>query len=252
MSIRCDGTVLGTLRGWRGAQETKNHAVVIGASIAGLCAARVLSDFYSRVTVYERDELPSTPANRATVPQDRHLHLLMARGANEFESLLPGSAEGHGGRGCADAGEPAGLHPSGRGGPRPRAPGTPCATSSPPMCPAGRIWNGSLRERVLDIDNVEIVRRHVAEPRFDRARQRVTGVLLGPADAGQASPNSCAADLVVDAAGRGTRLPVWLTQWGYAAPPRRNGGHRHQLRHPAIPDAGRPDRGKGGGRRRLP
>lgn len=64
--------------------------MVIGASIAGLCAARVLSDFYSTVTVFERDELPEAPANRATVPQDRHLHMLMARGAQEFDSLFPG------------------------------------------------------------------------------------------------------------------------------------------------------------------
>ena len=60
------------------------HAVVIGASIAGLCAARVLSDVYDRVSVYERDELPDGPANRAAVPQDRHVHILMARGAAEF------------------------------------------------------------------------------------------------------------------------------------------------------------------------
>ncbi|MGO9929031.1 MAG: NAD(P)-binding protein, partial [Mycobacterium sp.] len=33
--------------------------MIVGGSIAGLCAARVLSDCYSRVTVYERDELPS-------------------------------------------------------------------------------------------------------------------------------------------------------------------------------------------------
>ena len=39
--------------------------------------------------------------------------------------------------------------------------------------------------------------------------ERVTGVLL---DSGE-SP--CPADLVVDAAGRGTRLPVWLEKWGY-------------------------------------
>ena len=71
------------------AESTRNHAVVIGASIAGLCAARVLSDCYDGVTVYERDELPSAPANRATVPQDRHLHMLMARGAIEFDSLFP-------------------------------------------------------------------------------------------------------------------------------------------------------------------
>jgi 2-polyprenyl-6-methoxyphenol hydroxylase-like FAD-dependent oxidoreductase len=66
------------------------HAVVIGASIAGLCAARVLSDFYDRVSVYERDELPDGPANRAAVPQDRHVHILMARGAAEFGALFPG------------------------------------------------------------------------------------------------------------------------------------------------------------------
>ena len=56
----------------------------------GLCAARVLSDFFDRVTVYERDELPAEPVNRAAVPQGRHVHLLMARGAQEFESLFPG------------------------------------------------------------------------------------------------------------------------------------------------------------------
>jgi 2-polyprenyl-6-methoxyphenol hydroxylase-like FAD-dependent oxidoreductase len=67
---------------------------------------------------------------------------------------------------------------------------------------------------VCDIENVEIVRRSVKEPTFDVARQRVTGVLLDGGD----SPEFLAADLVVDAAGRGTRLPVWLTQWGYQRP----------------------------------
>ncbi|HEY6856752.1 MAG TPA: NAD(P)-binding protein, partial [Mycobacterium sp.] len=47
-----------------GGENSRGHAVVIGASIAGLCAARVLSDFYHRVTVFERDELPATPSNR--------------------------------------------------------------------------------------------------------------------------------------------------------------------------------------------
>ena len=60
-------------------------------------------------------------------------------------------------------------------------------------------------------------RRSVAEPAFDRARQRVTGVLLD-ASTPKRDPEFVAADFVVDAAGRGTRLPVWLTQWGYARP----------------------------------
>ena len=74
----------------RTGKTARERAVIVGGSIAGLCAARVLSDCYSRVTVYERDELPSAPSNRATVPQDRHLHLLMARGAMDFDRLFPG------------------------------------------------------------------------------------------------------------------------------------------------------------------
>ena len=75
-----------------------------------------------------------------------------------------------------------------------------------------------IRRRVQAIDNVAIQRRSVAEPRFDRIRGRVTGVLLDASDPEPADPEFVAADFVVDAAGRGTRLPVWLTQWGYARP----------------------------------
>jgi hypothetical protein len=59
-----------------------------------------------------------------------------------------------------------------------------------------------------------LVRRGVAEPQFDRVEERVTGVLLETGDESSAVP----ADLVVDATGRGTRLPVWLDQWGYGRP----------------------------------
>lgn len=36
------------------------HAIVLGGSMAGLLAARVLSDFFERVTLIERDQLPQT------------------------------------------------------------------------------------------------------------------------------------------------------------------------------------------------
>ena len=45
------------------------RAVVLGASMGGLLAARVLADFYETVTVVERDALPDEPANRRGVPQ---------------------------------------------------------------------------------------------------------------------------------------------------------------------------------------
>lgn len=58
-----------------------NHAVVLGASMAGLLAARALADFFEKVTVVERDVLPDDSANRRGVPQGRHVHGLLARGA---------------------------------------------------------------------------------------------------------------------------------------------------------------------------
>jgi 2-polyprenyl-6-methoxyphenol hydroxylase-like FAD-dependent oxidoreductase len=190
--------------------RTTKHAIVIGASIAGLCATRVLSDSYDRVTVYERDELPGAPANRAAVPQGRHVHLLMARGAQEFEAHFPGL--------LADM----------------VAAGVPILENRPDCIHFGAVGHvlgtnhklqdeftayvpsrphleWQIRRRVTAIDNVDFVRAVVSEPRFDAGRQRVTGVVLDSGDAVDA-------DLVVDAAGRGTRLPAWLAQWGFERP----------------------------------
>ena len=61
-------------------RQIGDRAVVLGASLAGLLAARVLSDAYGQVTVVERDELPETPMHRRGVPHGRHLHALAARG----------------------------------------------------------------------------------------------------------------------------------------------------------------------------
>ena len=66
------------------------HAVVLGASMGGLLAARVLADFYRTVTVIDRDELPDDPVNRRGVPQGRHVHALLARGAQIIDDFFPG------------------------------------------------------------------------------------------------------------------------------------------------------------------
>jgi 2-polyprenyl-6-methoxyphenol hydroxylase-like FAD-dependent oxidoreductase len=60
------------------------HAIVIGASMGGLLAARAVAEHYDRVTVIERDELPEAPEPRKGVPQGRHLHCSPggARGSN--------------------------------------------------------------------------------------------------------------------------------------------------------------------------
>jgi 2-polyprenyl-6-methoxyphenol hydroxylase-like FAD-dependent oxidoreductase len=66
-----------------------NHAVVLGAGMAGLATAQVLSNYFSKVTVLERDLLPSEPAPRSGTPQAPHAHALLAGGLQALESLFP-------------------------------------------------------------------------------------------------------------------------------------------------------------------
>ena len=67
-----------------------DHALVIGASISGLVTAHILSHYFAQVTIIERDSLPDSIDVRAGLPQARHLHLLLMRGARELETLFPG------------------------------------------------------------------------------------------------------------------------------------------------------------------
>ena len=64
------------------------HAIVIGASMGGLLAARALSDFYAVVTVLERDAFPQSDIARKGVPQGRHAHGLLARGRAVIENFF--------------------------------------------------------------------------------------------------------------------------------------------------------------------
>src|SRR5215813_13126889 len=71
-------------------KANESHAIVIGASMAGLLAARVLTNHFDRVTIVERDHLPDGAAFRRGVPHSHHLHALMPGGRDAIESMLPG------------------------------------------------------------------------------------------------------------------------------------------------------------------
>jgi protoporphyrinogen oxidase len=71
-------------------RQLGDHAVVVGAGMAGLVAARIMADHFTRVTVIERDRFPARPAPRAGIPQSRHIHILLARGMAVLDQLFPG------------------------------------------------------------------------------------------------------------------------------------------------------------------
>src|SRR2546423_11297981 len=76
-------------------QSTKvgEQALVIGAGMAGLAAARALADHFERVIVLDRDELPDGPTGRAGIPQGRHAHALLGGGQRALSELFPGFEE---------------------------------------------------------------------------------------------------------------------------------------------------------------
>jgi len=71
-------------------RNAEKHAIVIGAGIAGLLAARVLSGQADRVTVLERDQLGDLPRPRQGVPQGNHAHALLGAGQQAIDDLFPG------------------------------------------------------------------------------------------------------------------------------------------------------------------
>jgi hypothetical protein len=70
--------------------QRRGSAVICGASMGGLLAARALSDFYGSITIVERDVLPEAAVQRRGVSQGRHLHALLSRGSVVLAELFPG------------------------------------------------------------------------------------------------------------------------------------------------------------------
>ncbi len=66
------------------------HAVVVGAGMGGLAAAKAVAPYFEKVTVLDRDVLPEGPAARVGTPQARHAHFLLAGGQKALEELFPG------------------------------------------------------------------------------------------------------------------------------------------------------------------
>ena len=194
-------------------QKIGDRAVVLGASMAGLLAARVLADAYQQVTVVERDRLPVRGADRQGVPQGRHAHALLPRGAQILEELFPGMLADLTAAGAPVLGNPRQLWfwTGGRLLSRDGDPG------DPGYQPSRALLESQVRHRVQALPGVSIRDRcQVTGLATTPARDRVTGarVLPGRSEEEQV----LAADLVVDATGRSGRTPAWLQDMGYDPP----------------------------------
>jgi 2-polyprenyl-6-methoxyphenol hydroxylase-like FAD-dependent oxidoreductase len=187
--------------------------VVIGASLAGVLAARSLTVAYDRVTLIDRDEMPHEPATRGGVPQGRHTHGLLARGREVIEDLFPGTTADLVARGAllGDAQRDGRWHV----GPQPLATGR----SGLDMLLVSRpSLEWYLRHRLLADRRVEVLEHtSVVDLALTGDDARVNGVIA--CTSGARVPRLVPADLVVDASGRTSRTPEWLERRGYPVPP---------------------------------
>lgn len=195
---------------------TKNkvgkHAVVLGSSIAGLLAGRILSEHFERVTIVERDALKDTPEARKGAPQSRHTHVLLAKGATILAQLFPGFFEEivESGSICAEMADACWFH-FGHWKVRAR-------TGVPAYLQSRELLEWKVRQRVKALENVEFLdQRSAVNYLTTPDRSRITGLRLRRLGGETETEESLeGADLVVDASGRGSQAPRWLEQLGYA------------------------------------
>ena len=194
------------------ADSIGERAVVIGAGMGGLTAAAALSEFFSQVIVLERDKLPAQTAQRPGIPQGRHVHALLGGGQDALEELLPGFDEDLAAAGAVRY--QAGLDV------RVERPGF------DPFPQRDLGWHGYAMSRPL----IECVVRQLAVQRANislcprcSAREIVatdngTAVQSVRFENSDGKSEALAADLIVDASGRGALTHAFLEACGFALP----------------------------------
>ena len=192
---------------------TAASALVIGGSLAGMCAARVLSDFVDKVTVIERDAYPLAPEFRSGVPQARHVHNLLARGLREFESFFPGFEARMRERGAVsvESGwDTATLWPHGWA--RRTHSGLLQLYASRPLIEGTVLELCRRLQNVTFLERTEVTALHAA----GGTQRYCTGVEVRTRDDRQT--RTLEADLVVDASGAHSKGKEWLQQLDIGLP----------------------------------
>jgi 2-polyprenyl-6-methoxyphenol hydroxylase-like FAD-dependent oxidoreductase len=190
----------------------KKKALIIGGGIAGLLAARVLSEHYDDVLIVERDGWPEKPGTRPGTPQSFHLHQVLPRGEMIMERFFPGFGADLLALGAFPV-QGTGVQMINRYGTL-TFPGD----GKGAVIYSRALLEWALRQRVQAIPNVRfLLHQEVTGLETNSDRTRVTGIRIR--ERGQLEQQTTlTADLIVEASGRSSKLSQWLSSLGYALP----------------------------------
>ena len=199
----------------------RQHAIVLGGSMSGLLTACVLSKYFERVTIIEKDRVNHQPESRHGQPQTRHLHAMLAMGLKIMTDYFPDLPQALTDNGAVFVDLIEDMHWYTYGGYRQRF-----VSSLRGAAMSRPLLEHLLRERVLALPQVELidlatVKQLVTTSEGDAPKEtlceRVMGVIVERHQSALTSV-SLSADLVVDATGRNSHTPQWLRDLGYESP----------------------------------
>lgn len=198
-------------------EKRYGKAIVMGASIAGLWTARVLSDHFEEVLVLERDQLPEGAEFRPGAPQVRQFHTLLQSGLQQMKKWFPGLEEELVAAGAVPYDITEDVHLRLRNQWLPRFPSGVVLLSCSRL-----LLESSIRRRVRQNPCIHLMEGAEAVGlQTDQEKRRVTGVRIRNRRGGTVYRENdpiFTADLVVDALGRRSLTPEWLVELGYPAP----------------------------------
>jgi 2-polyprenyl-6-methoxyphenol hydroxylase-like FAD-dependent oxidoreductase len=186
------------------------HAIVIGASMAGLLASRVLSDHFEQVTIIERDRLLQEVQPRKGVPQGQHIHVLLHTGASVMKEFFPDLFPALIQSGTIPIDTVADFHWYNFGAWKARF-----NSGITFYCQSRPLLEEHVRRLVTARSNIRFLDAcDVTKLCANQDATRITGVQVRHREREQ-SEEMLSADLVIDASGRGSHAPQWLTSLGY-------------------------------------
>jgi len=189
------------------------HAVVVGGSMAGLIAARVLADAFERVSVIERDAFPDAPKPRRGVPQGNHVHAMLEAGQKILEDLFPGYGDDLISAGSVDIDLSTDFNFYDEG--------DFVASGSHHQsmyCATRPLIEHVTRCRLTAVEGVSLHDEcHLTGYLTDSSETAIKGVIIRNKTGNQ---EEIEADLVVDCTGRTSSAPNWLADHGYQRPPK--------------------------------
>jgi len=192
------------------------QAVVIGGSLAGLMAARVLADHFEAVTVLERDQIEGRPALHQSIPQGHHLHTLLLGGQQVMASLYPGFVDRVvelGAVRCRAGQDIVFYLPTGKAFSMTGTVREPRDLGFDITCHSRGLLEACVRQCTLQYTNITFADQSAVQGLVCTAG-RIRGVRYSQSGESRV----LGADLVVDASGRQSQTPRWLTGLAFQAP----------------------------------